>query len=310
MIQFKCPHCEKAFRVDDSYASKHAKCSCGQRITVPGASPPPLPSVKTQLQEDEADAFALSMLSPPTPATAPADPPNAATSKQKTKACPFCEEEILVAAKKCKHCGEILSNAIRAAQGAQGASKSSREGAKAIGCLVGLGLVVLILFFADFVIKQVRRVGLTQKQVISYEVLEKWDSEPLTDEIFGMKILVAEGSSHQDVQNLVENLTQDSAGKNVRIYVFDSRDAWQVYEREQPLAEKGLPSKISDDEYVRRVNHHYLLNFLHTAHNTQVVRWVAEEQKADDERERAKKEPAKERARVEQERKAAIEAAK
>ena len=41
MIQFKCPHCAHPFRVDDSYAGKHAKCSCGQRITVPGAAQPP-----------------------------------------------------------------------------------------------------------------------------------------------------------------------------------------------------------------------------------------------------------------------------
>ena len=36
MIQFKCARCAKAFRVDDSYAGKHAKCSgCGQEIVVP-----------------------------------------------------------------------------------------------------------------------------------------------------------------------------------------------------------------------------------------------------------------------------------
>ncbi len=38
MIQFKCPGCGKAFRVDDSLAGKHAKCNaCGQRFVVPEA---------------------------------------------------------------------------------------------------------------------------------------------------------------------------------------------------------------------------------------------------------------------------------
>lgn len=30
--------------------------------------------------------------------------------KKKTKACPFCWEEILAVAKKCKHCGEFIEN--------------------------------------------------------------------------------------------------------------------------------------------------------------------------------------------------------
>lgn len=31
-----------------------------------------------------------------------------------TKACPFCAEEILLDAKKCKHCGEILDETLKA----------------------------------------------------------------------------------------------------------------------------------------------------------------------------------------------------
>ena len=60
MIQFKCPQCEKAFHVNDSYAGKHAKCSCGQPITVPGASAPPtppaLPTAKPLVKSPSVDA--------------------------------------------------------------------------------------------------------------------------------------------------------------------------------------------------------------------------------------------------------------
>lgn len=122
--------------------------------------------------------------------------------------------------------------------------------------------------------------------------MKKWDSEPAA-QVSGMVILVAEGSSHQDVQNLVENLTQDSAGKNVRIRVFDSRDAWQVYERESQLVDKELPSEISDEEYGRRVNPHWLIEFLHTAQNTQEVRWMAEESKSPVDRAKDAKPPKK-----------------
>src|SRR5208282_3926288 len=41
MIQFNCPSCAKAFRVDGSLAGKQAKCSgCGQRIEVPRVPAP------------------------------------------------------------------------------------------------------------------------------------------------------------------------------------------------------------------------------------------------------------------------------
>ncbi|MEI8373942.1 MAG: DUF4282 domain-containing protein [Planctomycetota bacterium] len=40
MLQFNCPSCRKAFRVEDSFAGKLAKCSCGQQIAVPGVSVP------------------------------------------------------------------------------------------------------------------------------------------------------------------------------------------------------------------------------------------------------------------------------
>jgi DNA-directed RNA polymerase subunit RPC12/RpoP len=58
MIQFKCPGCGKAFRVDDSAAGKHAKCqACGQNIRVPAdfvrtkpvlAGTPPSPAFANQ----------------------------------------------------------------------------------------------------------------------------------------------------------------------------------------------------------------------------------------------------------------------
>ena len=93
MIPVKCPHCEKAVLANDSYAGRTIKCAgCGHWITVPGAS---------------------------------ASVPDA---QKDTKACPFCGEQILAVAKKCKHCGEFLDDSIRAAQGVRVASESPRSG--------------------------------------------------------------------------------------------------------------------------------------------------------------------------------------
>lgn len=107
MIQFKCPHCEKAFRVDDSYAGKGAKCAgCGQRITIPRASgPPALPTVKPPVK---APSVAAVSSRPQVSAAVP-------THRQDTVACRFCGEQILAGAEKCRHCGEILDAAMRAA---------------------------------------------------------------------------------------------------------------------------------------------------------------------------------------------------
>ena len=92
VIQFKCPHCAKAFRVDDSLAGKHAKCSgCGQRIEVPA---PPL------------DFLPADSSAPSSAATVPFIP--TAVSTEETRPCPYCGEPILCVAKKCKHCGEFL----------------------------------------------------------------------------------------------------------------------------------------------------------------------------------------------------------
>jgi predicted Zn finger-like uncharacterized protein len=243
VIQFKCPHCQKAFRVDDSYAGKQAKCSaCEQQMIVPGASASP--PATTQHQQDDSDALAFLDDAEKSKATT-----HPAASAQVKKA----------AAKKATLRGPVF-------------------------VVSGLTIIVLSILVIVLVPDKQQSAVKPTKQTIWYEVLKKWDSEPnLTDKIFGMDILVAEGASHQDVQNLVENL--DSDEKNVRINIFDSRDAWQVNERD-----KSLLSEMSDEEYEkygRRVLDHWRLQFFHTANNPhKLVRWLAEEGKANEEEEK------------------------
>jgi predicted RNA-binding Zn-ribbon protein involved in translation (DUF1610 family) len=58
-----------------------------------------------------------------------------------TKACPFCGETVLKSAKKCKHCREILSPALRAAREKSGAASGGKIGRDAL--IFGiLGLVI------------------------------------------------------------------------------------------------------------------------------------------------------------------------
>ena len=88
MITFKCPHCGKAFRVEDSAAGKHAKCpGCGKQIQVPAGSTPktstPLgspparaktPSPTDKVSPDNPEKMVADWLGPPAPPVAPLEP--------------------------------------------------------------------------------------------------------------------------------------------------------------------------------------------------------------------------------------------
>jgi hypothetical protein len=49
----------------------------------------------------------------------------AATPTPRTKSCPFCAEDVLADAKKCKHCGETIDVALRAAEDAKRSAASA-----------------------------------------------------------------------------------------------------------------------------------------------------------------------------------------
>lgn len=73
---FDCPCCGQSLEASGAMLGKTADCpSCNQSITIPASQQPasPLPVIPKE-----------------------------------TKQCPFCAEEILVRAIKCKHCGEFL----------------------------------------------------------------------------------------------------------------------------------------------------------------------------------------------------------
>jgi hypothetical protein len=63
-----------------------------------------------------------------------------------TKPCPYCGEAVLKAAKKCKHCREILSPALRAARSRQGKGGDENAGRTALICgIVGIFICQPIL---------------------------------------------------------------------------------------------------------------------------------------------------------------------
>jgi hypothetical protein len=68
-----------------------------------------------------------------------ASTPAAPGGEPETKACPYCGEAILKAAKKCRHCKEILSPALRSARERASKGSQSKAGRDALICgIVGL----------------------------------------------------------------------------------------------------------------------------------------------------------------------------
>ena len=96
-IRFECPHCEQSLEAPSDMAGESIDCpSCGNPIDVPApivefvdhSVPPPIPEPEI-----------VHELAP----------------VSRVRACPFCSEEILASAIKCKHCGEFLDGRKRQA---------------------------------------------------------------------------------------------------------------------------------------------------------------------------------------------------
>jgi membrane protein YdbS with pleckstrin-like domain len=94
-FKFNCPHCEQSLEAPEEMLGQTIECpSCNGTIELPKPDPQPEPDPPVELRTP-----VQSTPSPPPP--------------KQTKDCPFCGEEILASARKCKHCGEFLDGSSR-----------------------------------------------------------------------------------------------------------------------------------------------------------------------------------------------------
>lgn len=145
-LAFTCALCGAALERPEEFAGEIMPCpQCLQLIAVPdrpgqqalvverGAvfgevtEPPPAPKLPVPAKKRQVPVI---VEPPPYHDATPAmfiPPPVRLPQKQEkeTKDCPFCGEEVLAVAKKCKHCGETIDVALRAAEEAKRAAEKS-----------------------------------------------------------------------------------------------------------------------------------------------------------------------------------------
>ncbi len=136
-IAVVCSTCASTFKAPENAAGRKAKCpKCGAPLSVPksasavASSPKPEVSrVPETAPSGIAAPLALATaVRPPAPVINPVPSVTAVERNSSDyKDCPFCGEDILAKAKKCKHCGETLDVTLRAAEEAKRESRRPRR---------------------------------------------------------------------------------------------------------------------------------------------------------------------------------------
>lgn len=126
-ISYDCPHCSAAIKSPLDDAGKSDTCpQCNRQIIVPGAgqrdriregeiAAAEIKRDATELQQRKKQEITVQRqrpelnLQPKVQFSEIQHPPQIPPVSSETRSCPYCAEQILVAAKKCKHCGEFLA---------------------------------------------------------------------------------------------------------------------------------------------------------------------------------------------------------
>jgi hypothetical protein len=161
MIEFACPHCGHAIKIQEQFAGRRGKCAgCGKPIMVPqpatvsaassfdvppAATPPP--EAFDDLLAEVANSSAAAAGPPPISATsAPVLAPNAPKNVQ---GCPDCSGLVSMRAATCPHCGCPLNQNSPVAVGPPWPEAEFHRsiGSLIVGAIGILGVLYFVLVF-------------------------------------------------------------------------------------------------------------------------------------------------------------------
>ena len=126
-ISVSCDTCGSKFTAPDKAAGRKVKCTkCGALLFVPSdASHSSSNSASASSKSgNQAIPIAAKPMARVSSSAAPVAP---SQTEREFKECSFCGEDVLAKAKKCKHCGETLDVALRAAEEAKRESRRDRQ---------------------------------------------------------------------------------------------------------------------------------------------------------------------------------------
>src|SRR5689334_19633368 len=105
-ISVNCPSCGACLKAPDNASGKKTKCpECNAPVRIPGG-----PSSHPRPDSIRSVEYSRAQNTPP-PVRVPTRPAvevDVQPIHKETKACPYCGEQVLAVAKKCKHCGETI----------------------------------------------------------------------------------------------------------------------------------------------------------------------------------------------------------